>query len=299
MYRSANAYLRRTFGRKIYRLSLSAGCTCPNRDGSIGTRGCIFCNGSGDFASDSALGIRQQIEQAKSLVSAKAHDAGYIAYFQDHTNTYGSVERLEALFSEALRQPEIVALSVATRPDCLPEQILAMLKRLRRIAPVWVELGLQTVHESSARYIRRGYPLSVYEQAVRALKAADIGVITHMILGLPGESAEQMIETARYIGKSGADGIKLHLLHVLRDTDLAKDYAAGLFETMSMDEYITVVRECLRVLPPDMVIHRLTGDGAKRSLLAPEWSADKKKVLNEMRRRFAAEPFEQGELFFP
>ena len=230
-YRSLNAYLRETFGCKVYKLALSAGCTCPNRDGTIGTRGCVFCSGSGEFAASASLSIPEQRAQAKRLVAAKAGpDARYIAYFQDFTNTYAPAEVLRPLFAAAIRQPEVCALSIATRPDCLPPEILSLLAELRAEKPVWVELGLQTIHASTAAYIRRGYPLSVYDEAVRALHARGISVITHQILGLPGETPEMMVETARYIGRSGADGIKLHLLHVLTGTDLAADYAAGEFD---------------------------------------------------------------------
>ena len=294
-YRSLNAYLHETFGRKVYKLALSAGCTCPNRDGTLGTRGCIFCSGSGEFAASAALPISEQITHAKRLVAAKAGpDAGYIAYFQDYTNTYAPADTLRPLFMAAIDQPDVCALSIATRPDCLPPEILALLSELRERKPVWVELGLQTIHPSTARYIRRGYPLSVFDTAVQRLKALDIHVIAHMILGLPGETADMMVQTARYIGQSGADGIKLHLLHVLSGTDLAEDYGAGKFETMTMDAYLSVLEDCLRVLPRDMVIHRMTGDGAKRSLIAPLWSADKKRVLNAINRRFLSDDLEQG-----
>ena len=294
-YRSLNAYLRETFGRKVYKLSLSAGCTCPNRDGTLGTRGCTFCSGSGEFAASSALPIPEQIAQAKRLISAKAgKDAAFIAYFQDYSNTYAPVSYLRLRFEAALAQPDVGALSIATRPDCLPPEILELLSELREKKPVWVELGLQTIHETTARAIRRGYPLSVYDDAVKTLKARHIEVVTHQILGLPGETQDMMVETARYIGRSGADGIKLHLLHVLAGTDLAEDYAAGRFDVLSLDTYITALEACLRVLPRNMVIHRMTGDGAKRELLAPLWSADKKRVLNEINRRFLSDDLEQG-----
>ena len=294
-YRSLNAYLHETFGRKVYKLALSAGCICPNRDGTLGTRGCIFCSGSGEFAASAALPISEQITHAKRLVAAKAGpDAGYIAYFQDYTNTYAPADTLRPLFKAAIDQPDVCALSIATRPDCLPPEILALLSELRERKPVWVELGLQTIHPSTAQYIRRSYPLSVFDTAVQRLKALDIHVIAHMILGLPGETADMMVQTARYIGQSGADGIKLHLLHVLSGTDLAEDYGAGKFETMTMDAYLSVLEDCLRVLPRDMVIHRMTGDGAKRSLIAPLWSADKKRVLNAINRRFLSDDLEQG-----
>ena len=297
-YRSLNSYLRETFGRKVYKLALSAGCTCPNRDGTLGTRGCSFCSGSGEFAASAALSIPEQMEQAKRLVAAKAGtDAAYIAYFQDYSNTYAPAAYLRPLFEAALAQPDVCALSIATRPDCLPPEILELLSKLREKKPVWVELGLQTIHETTAHAIRRGYPLSIYDDAVQKLKARHIEVVTHQILGLPGETQEMMVETARYIGRSGADGIKLHLLHVLAGTDLAADYDAGQFETLSLDAYITALEACLRVLPREMVIHRMTGDGAKRELLAPLWSADKKRVLNEINRRFLSDDLEQGSDF--
>ena len=294
-YRSLNAYLRETFGCKVYKLALSAGCTCPNRDGTIGTRGCIFCSGSGEFAASAALPVAEQITRAKRLVAAKAGpEARYIAYFQDYSNTYAPADTLRPLFMAAIEQPEICALSIATRPDCLLPEILALLSELREKKPVWVELGLQTIHPATAHYIRRGYPLSVFDSAVRQLKVLDIHVIAHMILGLPGETPDMMVQTARYIGQSGVDGIKLHLLHVLAGTDLADDYAAGKFDTMTLDAYLSVLEDCLRVLPRGMVIHRMTGDGAKRSLIAPLWSADKKRVLNAINRRFLSDDLEQG-----
>ena len=294
-YRSLNAYLRETFGCKVYKLALSAGCTCPNRDGTIGTRGCIFCSGSGEFAASAALPVAEQITRAKRLVAAKAGpEARYIAYFQDYSNTYAPADTLRPLFMAAIEQPEICALSIATRPDCLLPEILALLSELREKKPVWVELGLQTIHPATAHYIRRGYPLSVFNSAVRQLKVLDIHVIAHMILGLPGETPDMMVQTARYIGQSGVDGIKLHLLHVLTGTDLADDYAAGKFEAMTLDAYLSVLEDCLRVLPRGMVIHRMTGDGAKRSLIAPLWSADKKRVLNAINRRFLSDDLEQG-----
>lgn len=294
-YRSLNAYLRETFGCKVYKLALSAGCTCPNRDGTLGSRGCIFCSGSGEFAASAALPVSEQLAQAKRLVTAKAGpDARYIAYFQDYSNTYAPADTLRPLFLAAINQRDICALSIATRPDCLPPEILALLSELRKQKPVWVELGLQTIHAATAQYIRRGYPLSVFDNAVQQLKALDIHVVAHMILGLPGETPEMMVQTARYIGRSGADGVKLHLLHVLAGTDLAADYAAGKFETMTLDAYLSVLEDCLRVLPRELVIHRMTGDGAKRSLIAPLWSADKKRVLNAINSRFLSDDLEQG-----
>ena len=297
--RTLNNYLRERFGQKIYKISIDGGFTCPNRDGTLGNRGCIFCSagGSGDFAEDRNLSVTEQIERGKNRVEAKmpknlegsengsAHK--YIAYFQAFTNTYAPLERLSALYTEAIAHPDIVAISIGTRPDCLSEDVIELLGELNRIKPVWVELGLQTIHEKSAEYIRRGYPLSVYESAVSKLRSHDIEVITHVILGIPGETKEDMLNTVRYVGESGVQGIKLQLLHVLRGTDLAEDYNKGLFKCMSMDEYIELVAACLENLPEDIVIHRMTGDGPKSILIAPEWSGDKKRVLNALNKRLS------------
>ena len=293
-YTALSPYLKNRFGCKVYKLSLSANCTCPNRDGTVGTRGCIFCSGSGEFAASGAASIPEQLEQATYILGKKALDAKFIAYFQDFTNTYGAVSRLEPLFSAAIEPSDVVALSIATRPDCLPEEILAMLSRLRAKKPLFVELGLQTMHEETARYIRRGYALPIFEDAVRTLHARNIEVVAHIILGLPGETPEMMVRTARYLGKLGVDGVKLHLLHVLRGTDLEAEYRAGRVQTLDLDAYLTILERCLENLPPRVVIHRLTGDGAKRDLVAPVWSADKKRVLGEINRRFDADGLLQG-----
>lgn len=287
MYNSFNNEMKRRFGCKIYKLALSGGMTCPTRDGTLGTRGCIFCSahGSGDFAAKPCESIEKQIESAKCLVSKKAKDAKYIAYFQDYTNTYAPVDRLRELFYSAIAPDEIVALSIGTRPDCLPDEVISLLSEINRIKPVFVELGLQTIHPQTAEYIRRGYDLPVFDKAVKDLTDNGIEVVVHVILGLPHETREMMLQTVDYVGKSGARGIKLQLLHVLEGTDLAEEYRQGKFETLEMDEYIDILIECLKILPPDMVIHRLTGDGAKRDLIAPLWSADKKRVLNEINRK--------------
>ena len=264
-WNSLNDALRRQYGTKVYKLALSSGCTCPNRDGTLGSRGCIFCDGAGAFAE--AGPVRQQIEAAKARVASKAGpDAKYIAYFQSFTNTYGPIERLRELYTEAMAPDEIAALSIATRPDCLGSEVLVLLEELGRQKPVWVELGLQTIHPASAVYIRRGYDLPVYDQAVAQLKAAGITVVVHQILGLPGESREMMAETARYIGASGADGVKFHLLHVLRGTDLAARWAVGEVPILTLEEYIDALEACVRSIPRHVVICRLTGDGAKRDL---------------------------------
>lgn len=299
-----NDYCRETFGEKLYKISLNGGFTCPNRDGTLGSRGCIFCSagGSGDFAEDPHASIAAQIEAGKKKVEKKMKSDGhYIAYFQAYTNTYAPLEKLEALFTAAISHPDVRVLSVATRPDCLPEETVALLARLNRIKPVWVELGLQTIHEESARYIRRGYPLAVYEDALRRLKEAGLTVITHVILGLPGETREDMLETIKYLAKGIKDtrtnGIKLQLLHVLQNTDLAEDYLAGRFSVMTLEEYLPLLADCVRRLPPNMVVHRITGDGPKSLLLAPLWTGNKRLVLNAITRYFKEEQVQQGELF--
>ena len=289
--RTVNQYLKEKYGQKIYKIAIDGGFTCPNRDGRLDTRGCIFCSagGSGDFAEDRSLSVTEQIEKGKRRVESKmpadqTESNKYIAYFQAFTNTYAPVEHLKSLYMEAVRHPDIVAISIGTRPDCLPEDVLNLLGEINKIKPVWVELGLQTIHEKTADYIRRGYPLSVYDKAVEELKRRDIEIITHVILGLPGESREDMLESVRYVGDSGVQGIKLQLLHVLKGTDLEKDYKAGLFKCLTMEEYIDLIADSLDILPEDIIIHRMTGDGPKRILVAPEWSADKKRVLNELNK---------------
>lgn len=298
-YYSLNTYLKNTFGQKVYKLALSGGMTCPNRDGRCGTRGCIFCgeDGSGTFAEDAKLSITEQIERAKARVAKKAVNARYIAYFQSFTNTYAPAEYLRKIFFEAINNEEIVALSIATRPDCLPNEVLELISELIKIKPVFVELGLQTIHEYTAKYIRRGYDLQCFDMAVKNLKSIGANVVVHVILGLPGETKEMMLETVRYVGKSGADGIKLQLLHVLKGTDLENDYNNGLFETLTFNEYADNLLSCIEILPPQMVIHRLTGDGAKANLISPLWSADKKRVLNDISRFIKTEKTVQGSRF--
>lgn len=281
-----NQYLRDTFGQKLYKIALDGGFTCPNRDGTIDTRGCIFCSGSGsgEFAGDCTMSITQQIERGKEQVRKKIKNGRYIAYFQAFTNTYAPVGKLRSLYMEAINHKDIAVLSIATRPDCLPDEALDLLCECNQIKPVWVELGLQTINPSTAAYIRRGYPLPVYDDAVRRLKACGIEVITHVILGLPGESRRDMLDTVSYVGRSHADGIKLQLLHVIRGTDLEKDYREGKFETLTFESYVELVADCIALLPENMVIHRMTGDGDKRTLVAPMWSTDKKRVLNAIHR---------------
>ena len=279
-----NDYLRRTFGCKVYKIALSGGFTCPNRDGSIGTEGCIFCSegGSGEFAAAPYLSVTEQIEQGKKLVSDKEKDGKYIAYFQAYTGTYAPIDRLKSLYTEAIDHPDVVALSIATRPDCLPEEVLHLLSEMNHIKPLWAELGLQTIHERTASYIRRGYDLNVYDNAVTRLRKNGIEVITHMIIGLPGESIEDILDTVRYICDSGATGIKLQLLHILKGTDLEKEYKAGRVKVLSEDAYIDILKQCVKLIPENVVIHRLTGDGDKRILIAPLWSGNKKHVWNRI-----------------
>lgn len=275
-------HYRQTFGCKVYKLSLDGGFTCPNRDGTLGTRGCIFCSekGSGEFAEGSCGSISQQLERAKERVRGKNREGKYIAYFQSFTNTYAPVAVLEQRYREAIAPEDIVGLAVATRPDCLAEEVVALLARINRIKPVSVELGLQTVHEDTARYLRRGYPTAVYLDAVKRLKAAGLEVVTHIILGLPGETEEMMMETTRQAVAAGTDGVKFHLLHVLRGTDLEQEYLQGRVEPLSLERYGQILKACISCLPEHIIVHRITGDGAKRDLIAPAWSADKKRVLN-------------------
>ena len=275
-------HYRQTFGCKVYKLSLDGGFTCPNRDGTLGTRGCIFCSekGSGEFAEGSCGSISRQLARAKERVRGKNREGKYIAYFQSFTNTYAPVAVLEQRYREAIAPEDIVGLAVATRPDCLPEEVVVLLARINRIKPVSVELGLQTVHEDTARYLRRGYPTAVYLDAVKRLKAAGLEVVTHIILGLPGETEEMMMETTRQAVAAGTDGVKFHLLHVLRGTDLEQEYLRGRVEPLSLERYGQILKACISCLPEHIIVHRITGDGAKRDLIAPAWSADKKRVLN-------------------
>ncbi|MCQ2520303.1 MAG: TIGR01212 family radical SAM protein [Lachnospiraceae bacterium] len=286
-YYSLNNYLKDTFSMKVYKVSVDGGFTCPNRDGKIDTRGCIFCSagGSGEFAQSRSMSITEQINAGKKLILNKLpknKPFGLIAYFQAFTNTYADIRTLTAKYEEAINHPEVVAVSIATRPDCINEEIVALLSKLNKKKPIWVELGLQTIHEETAKYIRRGYSLDVFEKAVSMLKRAEVEIITHVILGLPKESKNQMLETVEYVGKSGSTGIKLQLLHVLKETDLEKEYITGNFEVLSEQDYVNLVCDSVKLLPPHMVIHRMTGDGDKKLLVAPLWSADKKHVINEL-----------------
>ena len=286
MYRSVNDYYKELFGCKVYKLSLDGGFTCPNRDGTLGTGGCIFCagDGSGAFAEKSCDSVAQQLEKAKARIRAKIQTGKYIVYFQSFTNTYGPTDTLRKLYTEAIAPDDIVGLAIGTRPDCLPPETLNLLAQINRQKPVFVELGLQTVHEDTIRYIHRGYENSVYFDAVKRLRQAGIHVVTHIILGLPGEDAQMAVETTRQAVLAGTHGVKFHLLHVLQGTDLEKDYRAGKFRCLTLPEYGQILKQCLAVLPKDVVVHRITGDGAKKDLIAPLWSADKKQVLNYLNR---------------
>ena len=295
-YYSLDYYLKTTYGEKLYKISLDGGMTCPNRDGTLGTRGCIFCSrgGSGDFAESHTLSVTEQIEAGKQQSAKKYTGSSYIAYFQAYTNTYASLEYLETLYMEAITHPDIRILSIATRPDCLSTEILDLLERLNQIKPVWVELGLQTIHERTARYIRRGYDLPVFETAVSELRRRGIDVIVHTILCLPGETKPDMLQTIQYLNRQAIQGIKLQLLHVLKHTDLADFYRQEPFYIPDMNSYFHLLGKCIASLRPDIVIHRLTGDGPKSLLIAPLWTGNKRLVLNQMQRYLKEQNLWQG-----
>lgn len=288
-YHSLDFELKKAYGRKIYKLSLNGGMSCPNRDGALDTRGCIFCSegGSGDFATSCRLSITEQIETAKKQVASKmSGPSQYIAYFQAYTNTYAPIPYLRAIFTEAIKHLDILILSIATRPDCLSDEVIELLKELNQVKPVWIELGLQTVHEATAYFIRRGYSLSVFEKAVSQLHEAGLTVIVHTIIGLPGETKHEMLMTMEYLSDLPIQGVKLQLLHILKGTDMGRLYEEGkLQETLSLEDYVDIVISCLELLPEDIVIHRITGDGPKKLLLAPLWSGNKKQVLNKINQR--------------
>lgn len=283
---TANDYIKDVFGEKLYKLSLNTGCTCPNRDGLAGVGGCIFCSakGSGDFGGKAADPISVQIEKEKERIKGKAKCSRYIAYFQSFTNTYGDVDELRDKFLEAVKNPDIAAIDIATRPDCLGDEVMKLISELTAIKPVWMELGLQTIHEKTAELINRGYALGVYDEAVRKLKELPVHIIVHMIIGLPYESSVDMLATAKYISDSGVHGIKFQLLHVLKETKLADMYSKGMFDVLSLEEYTDILIMCIKQIRKDMVIHRITGDGPKSILVAPLWSGDKKKTLNYIKR---------------
>lgn len=294
--RRLSDYCKEKFGTKVYRLALSSGATCPNRDGKVGVGGCSFCSekGSGEFAID-VMDLDLQIERAKALIAKKfpnsinTADRKYIAYFQSFSNTYGDTKRLIGLFERAINKDEVVALSIATRPDCFSEEMLNSLERLNKIKPVWIELGLQTINENTARAFNRGYTLDVFEKTYTELKKRNFEVIVHMILGLPGESEEDMYATVKYLSKKHIDGIKIHGLHILKGTRLASEYEKHPFKIMSLEEYTRVLINCLKLLPKDTVVHRMTGDGDKKILIEPQWSADKKRVLNYINKKIKEE----------
>ena len=294
--RRLSDYCKEKFGTKVYRLALSSGATCPNRDGKVGVGGCSFCSekGSGEFAID-VMDLDLQIERAKALISKKfpnsinAADRKYIAYFQSFSNTYGDTKRLIGLFERAINKDEVVALSIATRPDCFSEEMLNSLERLNKIKPVWIELGLQTINENTARAFNRGYTLDVFEKTYDELKKRNFEVIVHMILGLPGESEDDMYATVKYLSKKHIEGIKIHGLHILKGTRLAGEYEKHPFKIMSLEEYTRVLINCLKLLPKDTVVHRMTGDGDKKILIEPQWSADKKRVLNYINKKIKEE----------
>lgn len=287
-YHAYDHHLREIFGEKVYKLAIDGGFTCPNRDGLIGHRGCIFCSagGSGDFAASRELSIFDQIEQGKELLKNKHTGTKYIAYFQAFTNTYAPVDRLKSLYTEALSHPDIISIAIGTRPDCLSDEVLTLLQELNQIKLISVELGLQTIHERTAKLIRRGYALPVFEEAYKNLKSIGIETVVHTILGLPGESHQAMDETACYLAELQIDGIKPQLLHVLRGTDLETFYNQEQFEILSEDAYIDLLIKTIERMHPDTVIHRLTGDGPKSILIAPLWSGNKKKVLNDIHHEF-------------
>ena len=284
-YTTLNSYLKNKFGCKVYKLAIDGGFTCPNRDGTLGTCGCIFCSrgGSGEFAESKEKSVTQQIDDGKKRVEKKIKDGKYIAYFQAFTNTYAPVCKLKSLYTEAINHPDIVALSIGTRPDCLGDDVLELLDKMNKIKPVFIELGLQTIHEDTAQYIRRGYPLEVYDKAVDDLHKIGINVVTHLIIGLPGESEQDILQSVEYVCQK-TDGIKLQLLHILEGTDLADEYRECKVDVLSLEEYTSIIKHCVEIIPDNVVIHRLTGDGAKKDLIAPLWSADKKHVLNTINK---------------
>ncbi len=325
-YHSLDYEMKNRFGTKVYKIALDGGMTCPNRDGTLDTRGCIFCSqgGSGEFAEPvfsadcqdrpspglfgpmtlraiSSSGLDDQIHRASARIRKKLGSSphAYIAYFQSYTNTYAPVPYLQNLFTAAVRHPEVQVLSIATRPDCLPDETLNLCAELNKIKPVWLELGLQTIHEDTAARIRRGYPLSCFTDALRRLRSYGLEAVVHVILGLPGESRQQMLETVEFLSHQDIQGIKLQLLHILEGTDLAVLYKQKPFPVFSMEEYIDLVIDCIALLPPEMVIHRITGDGPKKLLIAPLWSSNKRQVLNAMTRRFKEKGITQGCLFKP
>ncbi len=299
-YYSLDAYCKKRYGSKVYKIALDAGLTCPNRDGTLGNRGCIFCSagGSGDFAVKPMDSVSGQLQKGQTMFGKKKTGNLFIAYFQAYTNTYGNLDYLAEIYEEALKQPQIVGISIATRPDCLPDEVLDLLVTLQKKHPdkdIWIELGLQTIHDTTAAYIRRGYKLEIFNTAVANLKARNIPVIVHVILGLPGETTEMILETIQYLNHLSIFGVKLQLLHVLKETDLANDYLAGKFATLSKEDYMSLLITCLKNLSPDIVIHRLTGDGPKDLLIAPIWSLYKRDFFNTLHRHLKQTGEYQGQ----
>lgn len=295
-YYSLDYYLKQTYGEKVYRLSLNGGMTCPNRDGKIDTRGCIFCSagGSGDFAASPSLSITEQIEEAKKKVASKGNTKKFIAYFQAYTNTYGPIEHLRKIFMEAVLHPDILLLSIATRPDCLTEDVLSLLCEIQQYKPVWIELGLQTIHPATTEFIRSGFSLSDFDMAIKHLHTYNIPVIVHLILGLPGETRDMMLDSVAYVANLPIFGIKLQLLHILKGTDLEITYQKHPFKLLDLEEYSNLIADCIEILPTNIVIHRLTGDGPKKLLTAPLWSSDKKRVLNTISKTLKQRSSYQG-----
>lgn len=288
-YSDANSYFIRRFGSKVYKAAISLDVTCPNRDGSKGVGGCAFCSsgGSGEFSQDHLLSVTEQIDRAIEALKRKtSKECRYIAYFQSFTNTYISPDILRSKIGEAMAHPDVVMVSVATRPDCLPPEIIKVLSEANRIKPVMVELGLQTMHDKTAQWFNRCYETSVFTDAVAALKAEGIEVICHLIFGLKGESVDMMLQSVRFAAGSGIDGIKFTCLYVLKGSRLYDEYMAGEIEPLGMDEYFDIVEKALEILPKDIIVHRLTGDGPKRILVAPMWTANKRNVVNYINRRF-------------
>ena len=296
MYNSVSNYYKEKYGCKIYKLSLKGANTCPNRDGTVGLGGCIFCSeiASGEFAEDKIGSVVQQLERAKLRVAGKIKDGKYIAYFQSFSNTYGDINYLKNLFQEAIKPDFIVGINIGTRPDCLGAEVLDVLSEINAKKDVTVELGLQTSNDKTAEYINRCYNTKVFDTAVQNLKARGIEVVAHMIIGLPFETEEDILNTAKHIANSGTDGIKFHLLHVLKNTKLATQYEKGEFSTLSLEDYTRILKNCIEVIPPQMIVHRITGDPPKSELVAPSWSADKKRVLNYINKYFKEQNLIQG-----
>ena len=298
-YHSMDYALKKRYGKKLYRITLNAGLSCPNRDGTVGTGGCTFCSseGSGDFAGDKCLSITEQLEQGKQILKEKRPVDAFIAYFQAFSNTYASIPILRELYEQAIADPQVKILAIATRPDCLDENVLSLLQEIHARKPVWIELGLQTIHLSTAKAIRRGYPLTLFEEKVRRLQSLNIPVIVHVILGLPGETTDDMLQTIEYLNQQNIQGIKLQILHVLRNTDLAELYLENPFRIPTKEEYISLLGQCIARLNPEIVIHRLTGDGPKDLLIAPLWSQKKRTVLNQLHQHLKSQNIWQGKEF--